>query len=236
MKFLFTVIISILFYQIGFCQNSCPVIPLPAYSEKGSGTFLLNRNTPVIADKSLKPIAYFLQKELLRVKGIPLSRRSKTAAPAIILRLLDKPADVESYSITMDPGGITINAPVEACVFYGVISLLQLIGLAEHSGESLSLACWHIKDTPRYAWRGIMLDESMHFFGKEKVRSILDWMAFYKLNRFHWHLTDELVWRLEIKQYSRLSLVGGIGNYSNENAPAQFYTQEDIAKMVVLKK
>jgi hexosaminidase len=77
-----------------------------------------------------------------------------------------------------------------------------------------------------------MLDESRHFFGKEKVKFLLDWMAFYKLNRFHWHLTDEPGWRLEIKNYPRLSLVGGIGNYLDSTATAQYYTQEDIKEIV----
>ena len=77
-----------------------------------------------------------------------------------------------------------------------------------------------------------MLDESRQFFGKEEVKKILDEMAFYKLNRFHWHLTDEPGWRIEIKQYPRLSLVGGIGNYHNPIAPAQYYTQKDIEEIV----
>ena len=77
-----------------------------------------------------------------------------------------------------------------------------------------------------------MLDESRHFFGKENVKSILDWMAFYKLNHFHWHLTDEPGWRLEIKQYPQLTSIGGIGNYSDPYAPAQYYTYADIREIV----
>ncbi|MCH5599604.1 family 20 glycosylhydrolase [Niabella ginsengisoli] len=77
-----------------------------------------------------------------------------------------------------------------------------------------------------------MLDESRHFFGAEKVKSILDWMAYYKLNRFHWHLTDAPAWRIEIKQYPKLALIGGIGSHSNPDEPAQFYTQEQIAEIV----
>ncbi len=77
-----------------------------------------------------------------------------------------------------------------------------------------------------------MLDESRHFFGKEKVKSIIDWMAYYKLNRFHWHLTDQNGWRLEIKKYPLLTLVGGIGNYTNKFAKAAYYTQDDIKEVV----
>lgn len=77
-----------------------------------------------------------------------------------------------------------------------------------------------------------MLDESRQFFGKEEVKKLLDEMAFYKLNRFHWHLTDQPGWRIEIKQYPRLALVGGIGNYHDSIAPAQYYTQQDISEIV----
>src|SRR5690606_19031477 len=92
--------------------------------------------------------------------------------------------------------------------------------------------CWNIEDAPKYSWRGILLDESRHFFGKETVKSMLDWMAYYKLNHLHWHLTDAPGWRMEIKQYPKLTLVGGIGDYSNPLKPAQYYTQEDIKEIV----
>ncbi|MFW5835471.1 MAG: beta-N-acetylhexosaminidase [bacterium] len=93
-----------------------------------------------------------------------------------------------------------------------------------------------IREDPEYGWRGIMLDESRHFFGKDKVKSILDWMVYYKLNRFHWHLTDSPGWRIEIKKYSKLGHVGGIGNHTDPYMPAQFYTQEDIKEIVAYAK
>lgn len=96
--------------------------------------------------------------------------------------------------------------------------------------------CGRIYDSPRFGWRGLMLDEARHFFGEEKVRQILDLMAYYKLNRFHWHLTDAQGWRLEIRKYPLLTEVGGIGTHSNRNAPAQFYTQEQVRKIVEYAK
>src|SRR5699024_5818641 len=77
-----------------------------------------------------------------------------------------------------------------------------------------------------------MLDESRHFFGKKIVKEILDQMAWLKLNKFHWHLTDQQGWRLEIKEYPLLTLVGGLGDESGKFKPAQFYTQEDIREIV----
>ena len=87
--------------------------------------------------------------------------------------------------------------------------------------------CCTINDAPRYQWRGFMLDESRHFFGKEKVKQYLDIMASLRLNVFHWHLTDEPGRRIEIKKYPKLTQIGAVGNYHDTKAPATFYTQED---------
>ncbi|WP_262919389.1 family 20 glycosylhydrolase [Niabella hibiscisoli] len=109
---------------------------------------------------------------------------------------------------------------------------MQLVYHGEKLNSTVAIPCWNIKDVPLYEWRGLMLDESRHFFGMDKVKSLLDWMAYYKLNRFHWHLTDEPAWRLEVKQYPLLTLVGGIGTYTNPGAPSQFYTQKQVAEII----
>ncbi|MCR5243706.1 MAG: family 20 glycosylhydrolase, partial [Bacteroidales bacterium] len=109
--------------------------------------------------------------------------------------------------------------------FYAQQTLKQL-------AEADVMYCGVIKDAPRYEWRGFMLDESRHFFGKDRVKEILDLMARYKLNKFHWHLSDDQGWRVEIKAYPQLCTVGGIGCYSDPNAPARYYTQDDIREIV----
>ena len=93
-----------------------------------------------------------------------------------------------------------------------------------------------ITDQPRYQWRGFMLDESRHFFGKEKVKQLLNWMAFYKLNKFHWHLTDANGWRIAITKYPKLTTIGGIGNHSDTLAAAEYYTHDDIREIVAYAK
>ncbi len=233
MKFLFACVLVMALGFPAIAQNICPIIPMPAHAEKANGAFMLTRNTPIVADDILQPVVYYLQKELLRLKGLSLSRQGKTTMPAIKLSLATKPVvSAESYSLVMNADGITITAPSATGVFYGVISLIQLAQQATVHGDNLSIANWKIEDAPHYGWRGFMLDESRYFFGKEKVKSLLDWMAFYKLNRFHWHLTDEPGWRLEIKQYPLLAFIGGIGNVENPDRPAEFYTQEDIKEIV----
>ena len=108
----------------------------------------------------------------------------------------------------------------------------QLTVTAEKVLRKGSLQCCRIQNHPRYAWRGFMLDESRHFFGKEKVKQYLNLMASLHLNVFHWHLTDEPGWRIEIKRFPKLTQEGAIGNWHDPKAPAAFYTQEDIKEIV----
>jgi len=133
----------------------------------------------------------------------------------------------ESYQLSVTGKKITIKAPNVSGVFYGLQTLRQMIIF----GKS-KIPCVEIKDQPRFAWRGFMVDESRHFFGKEKIEQLLDVMALHKLNRFHWHLTDEPGWRIEIKKYPNLTLIGGKGNYHDPDAPAKFYKQWEIREIV----
>ncbi|WP_140937915.1 beta-N-acetylhexosaminidase [Sphingobacterium lumbrici] len=144
---------------------------------------------------------------------------------------LTKEVHEEEYELTISNNRITIVAGHPHGYFNGVNSLLQLMAFYE-TPTGIKIPNLKIVDSPAYGWRGFMLDESRHFFGKKKVKQLLDWMAFYKLNKFHWHLTDEPAWRIEIKQYPFLALVGGIGSYTNPLSPTQYYTQEEIREIV----
>lgn len=214
--------------------QQCPVVPQPLSSRAGKGVFRLDRQTSVSAgDKSFIPLAEFLQRELLRREGVPVGMDLSQASAEIRLkRAKEQSLPPAGYSLEMKKDRVTIRAASEDGMFNGIASFLQLAGTADHGKNSLKIPCWDIEDAPYYAWRGLMLDESRHFFGKETVKFILDWMGFYKLNRFHWHLTDTPGWRMEIRQYPRLALVGGIGNHSDPYAPAAYYTQEDIAEVI----
>lgn len=133
----------------------------------------------------------------------------------------------EGYRLSVTTDKITVLASTEQGLFYGKESLVQLVRF----GKGTVRAC-RIEDAPRYQWRGFMLDESRHFFGKEKVKQYLDIMASLKLNIFHWHLTDEPGWRIEIKRYPKLTTTGSIGSWHDPEAPATFYTQEEIKEIV----
>ena len=131
----------------------------------------------------------------------------------------------EAYEIRIRRRHIVIRSSDDAGRFYAYKTLGQLVRAGElHPGT--------IKDRPRFPWRGFLLDEARHFHGKERIKQLLDIMAEYKLNRFHWHLSDDQGWRIEIKAYPELTETGAIGCYSDSQAPAQYYTQEDIKEIV----
>lgn len=133
----------------------------------------------------------------------------------------------ESYRLEVTQDSILIDAASAKGVFYARQALEQL---ARHGKGKIR--CCRIYSSPHYAWRGFMLDESRHFFGKEKVKQYLDLMALLHLNVFHWHLTDEPGWRIEIKKYPKLTEIGAVGNWHDAQAAPQFYTQDDIREIV----
>lgn len=221
-----------MFGQLLYAQSICPVIPMPVKAEKAAGEFYLTDETPVIAvGGAALPEVRQLQQQLLKFTGIRVALQPKSSRPAITLRI-EKGNNPSAYTLQMNPQGVTVSAASGEGLFYGLTSFLQLARMSKGKTAGISVPCWNIQDAPRYQWRGYMLDESRQFFGKAAVKKILDEMAFYKLNRFHWHLTDEPGWRIEIKQYPRLTLVGGIGNQHNHDAPAQYYTQDEIEEIV----
>ena len=141
----------------------------------------------------------------------------------------------EGYVIRITPQVVNIHAATAIGHYYGAQTLARLIESApKQPNQPIRLACRDIVDAPRFAWRGYMLDESRHFSGPAAVKRLLDAMARYKLNRLHWHLTDSPAWRIEIKKYPELTRIGGRGSETDRrpNAPAAFYTQEQVRGIV----
>jgi hexosaminidase len=156
----------------------------------------------------------------------------------------------EGYQLTVHADAVTIQAGTPAGLFYGMQSLRQLLPPEIEKREKVrgvkwTIPCVEIKDSPRYSWRGLMLDVSRHFADKGEVEHLLDLMAMHKLNRFHWHLTDDQGWRIEIKKYPKLTEIGawrdGIGfgldprrstHFRADGKYGGFYTQDDIREVV----
>lgn len=227
-------ILLILLTGTGTFAQQVPIIPLPNKYLKLDGTFTLSGNTPIITDdEAFRSQANFLQQEMLKTIDLNLNLQKNSVVPSIVLSKLKSSGDAPgAYRLMITGKQIRISAASEEGLFYGINSLMQLVRQAALKGKPVVVNSWDIRDQPKYSWRGLMLDESRHFFGKETVKFLLDWMAFYKLNRFHWHLSDEPGWRMEIKKYPKLALVGGIGNFTDPFAPAKYYTQEDIKEII----
>lgn len=214
-------------------QDVVPLIPKPIKAVKQSVTFTLNQNTQIVADKEAFGIAQYLQAEVLKYQGISLRNTNKATVNSINLQLQSNSKHpAEAYQLTIADNKILIKAAAPQGLFAGVTSLLQLIRQQKAVNKNITLQGWNIEDQPLYDWRGVMLDESRHFFGMEKVKQVLDWMAFYKLNKFHWHLTDQTGWRIAIKSYPKLTVIGGVGNQTDSLAPAKYYSQEEIKEIV----
>lgn len=144
------------------------------------------------------------------------------------------------YELIITSQAITITGSPGGGVFHGLMSLLQLIQGEKSTGYSIP--CGTIVDYPRFNWRGMHLDVSRHFFSVDEVKEYIDYLALYKFNTFHWHLTDDQGWRIEIKQYPKLTDIGAwrngstVGHYSDHTYDSirygGFYTQEEIAEVV----
>lgn len=217
---LMAAVAALLMFHAG-ASAQIPVIPTPAKASSIRGALAVGSATAVnarggaYADALADSVRAF-------VSPFGAGEGSVTLLLADSLRLPD-----EAYTLEVSPDGATLAASSRAGLYYAFEAFRQLA----RAGNGKVQAC-RVNDAPRFAWRGFMLDESRHFFGKEKVKQYLDIMASLRLNVLHWHLADEPGWRIEIKRYPRLTTVGGRGNWHDPEAPAQFYTQDDIREIV----
>ncbi|HDQ71306.1 MAG TPA: beta-N-acetylglucosaminidase [Chloroflexi bacterium] len=221
------------------------IIPQPGKLEVGSGAFALTAETRIFASDASVPMGYYLARLLRPVIGFQLPGERTSTSPdtanAITLRLTPgsgkkRPAP-ESYALSVTDAGITIEAPRPAGLFYGVQTLRQFLPPAIESQTSPSGVAWtiphvSIEDAPRYSWRGMHLDVSRHFFSVSFVKRYIDLLAMYKFNRFHWHLTDDQGWRIEIKSHPRLTEIGAWRTERDGTISGGFYTQDEIREVV----
>jgi hexosaminidase len=234
----------------GGYTTGMPILPLPSRIEPHSGVFQLTAEKAILADPPNLWNADFLHRLLAASTGFPLPVQAfdRAGKNAICLRLNPglESLGKEAYRLAVSPEAVTIEAPDPAGIFYGLQSLRQLLPVEVESSQPVSggnwqLACLVITDTPRFSWRGFMLDEGRHFHGKETVLLTLDLMALQKLNVFHWHLTEDQGWRIEIKKYPHLTGIGsrragtssGFNGRAHDGVPhGGFYTQAEIREIV----
>ncbi len=229
------------------------IIPEPYLSTKGNGVYTLPKTISISAPTSANAIAETISNQLKLTTGKTVNF-SKTE-PTIELSIIkDDVIGDEGYLLNVNDKGIQVKANTNAGLFYGWQTVQQLLPAAIYSKTVSKNTNWQLShcsiiDKPRFGWRGMMLDVSRHFFSKADVKVFIDDMVRYKYNRFHWHLTDDQGWRIEIKSLPRLTSVGAWraerkGKWMNITTPALdepktyggFYTQEDIKEVVAYAK
>ena len=232
--------------------HSQSVIPIPQEVEQAEGSFTLNANTRLscnLQGDELEQLLDYLKQQPLLSACLKNGHNTPAGQAGIVLQKLDNAGTrtPESYELRVTPERIHITACTDAGLFYGLQSLMQL---ATPAGEGQwTVAACHIADQPRFAYRGFMMDVSRHFRTKEFVKKQMDAMARFKLNRLHLHLTDGAGWRIEIKQYPRLTEFAawrpqavwkdwwfkGGRQYCEEGTPGAYggyYTQDDIRELL----
>ena len=240
--------------------NLTCIIPAPVTTTTNEGVFVMFPNCGILTrDSACKNEAQLLAAWLRTGTGFDVKvKPAKHADLAGNILLTTNGADAslgaEGYSLSVTTSNIVVRAATSAGIFYGAQSLLQLLppeiftatnDTVRVAGMRWTAPCVEISDSPRFAWRGFMLDVSRHFFTKAEVEQVLDFMALYKLNTFHWHLVDDQGWRIQINRYPKLTSVGawrediGFGldpqsstNYDDYGHYGGFYTQRDIKEVV----
>jgi len=245
--------VCLFLWILGMCLKAHPilaqsVIPVPLKMERGTGFFLLSEKTRLytnLQDGEAKLWENYLKALPVQLKKAGMKDRKQMLLLLITPKNPQLPSP-ESYTLSVTPQQILIRATSGAGLFYGMQTLLQL---AQPSGAgSYSIASVEIEDTPRFAYRGLMLDVSRHFSTKEFIKKQIDALAYYKINRLHLHLTDAAGWRLEIKKYPLLTEFAawrtdptwkqwwnGGRKYLRFDAPGAsggYYTQDDIREIL----
>jgi hexosaminidase len=226
------------------------IIPQPVSLIEMQGEFKITGDTKILlasADEGLKTAAAHLASLLIKATGTTIApMEGEAGKDAFIFQLDPSIAHEEGYSLIVTPDEVTVKAKTGAGAFYAIQTLRQLMPVEAESGKtaSLSIPCVEITDAPRYTHRGMMLDVGRHFFGVNDVKRYIDLMALHKMNRFHWHLTEDQGWRLEIKKYPKLQTVAAcrketlVGHYNDTPQKYDgkqycgFYTQDEAREIV----
>lgn len=217
------------------------IIPKPQHLTEGEGFFRLNKNTSFSAsDTEAQKVAEFIASRINRSTGFSLKvmnqeNVSKNAIALIIDPSLD--TNEEGYTLDVTTENVTVKSKTPQGLFYGLQTFLQLLPAEVESPSAVNNITWvapcvNIKDEPRFEYRGIMLDPCRHFMSVEDVKKHLDVLSLFKINRMHWHLTDDQGWRIEIKQYPKLTQGGAVRTEGEGFEYGGFYTQEEVKDIV----
>ena len=252
MKFRLYAVIATLFivpslYSQNSSGNASGIIPKPVSLKTNNGTFRIDRNTVIVADEGIRDAADFFNKYMEDYYGFNLNTAESAQKNYIRFSsrtFVKAPENKEHYTFTSTSKGVDITGDSYDGTFRGTQTLIQLLPPAK--ATSLSIPQVSIDDQPRLGYRGLMLDVGRHFFGVDYVKRFIDYIALHKMNTFHWHLTEDQGWRIEITKYPKLTEVGAyrdgtiIGHHpgtGNDNIRyGGFYTQEEIKDVLEYAK
>ncbi len=240
------ILLAIFLTAIGFGQTNVSLIPMPQNITYQSGSFVLHPMTIIQTNDVTSFEALFLKESIKNQTGLDLKIVKEVPNNVAIIHLVfdvqgpDASDFKENYKLEVTAKSITVKAEYNQGIFYGIQTLLQLIPF-EHKSD-IKVPCLQIVDSPKFKWRGMHLDVGRHFFPTAFIKKYIDYLALYKLNTFHWHLTEDQGWRIEIKKYPKLTQVGAwregsmVGHYNEQKFDTihygGFYTQNDIKEVV----
>lgn len=233
-------------------ENQYNIVPKPAKLLPQKGQFLVNSDTRILLesdDADFQKAAGYLSDFIKKGSGLQLPIESSgKSKDAISIRPDSTISNAEGYRLSVSRSEITISAKTGAGAFYGVQTLLQLMPASVYNASNkssvIAVSCVEITDEPRFSYRGMHLDVARNMFPVNFIKKYIDLLAIHKQNRFHWHLTEDQGWRIEIKQYPKLQEIAAfrdetvIGHASDQ--PARFdgkryggyYSQEEVKDIV----
>jgi hexosaminidase len=238
-------------------KTNFDLVPVPAQLKASSGQFTINSNTQIVlnsASPEMRNAVVILNDLLNRTAGYSLQiTETAVAANAIVCKINPAISNPEGYKLSVKTNMVSLEAQTPQGIFYGIQTIRQLLPAQIErpllSNVAWTIPCVEIEDAPRFGYRGLMLDAGRHFMPKEFVMKFIDMLAYHKMNTFHWHLTDDQGWRIEIKGYPKLTQIGAFRNRTLEGhytIPEKrkwdntryggFYTQKDIKEVVAYAK
>ncbi len=224
-----------------------PIFPIPNSIEQGDGQFTINADTQIVTAEAT--VGHLLAGYLIPAMGFEIAVVAETESEdnTITLQIADDAHEnPEGYTLAVTSDTVTISAPQARGLIYGVQTLLQLLPSQIMGKELIAGISWEIpavtiNDAPAFRWRGLHLDVGRHMFSVDFIKKFIDMMVFYKMNTFHWHLTEDQGWRIEIKKYPKLTEISAFrketpipeDRTTGDGKPyGGFYTQDEVHEVV----
>ena len=217
------------------------IIPKPLSQTIEKGVFILDEEINLIVNDDLKKVANYFKSYIKEAYQIEFSKDN--SSKKVVLKIDENIINEEAYHLNIEENSIVIEAKTQKGAFYAIQSLIQLLPVKTNK-KQIAIQCLEIEDAPRFSYRGMHLDVGRHFFSVDFIKKYIDLMAMLKMNTFHWHLTEDQGWRIEIKKYPKLQEIAAfrketlIGHYSDKphkfdgKKYGGFYTQEEIKDIV----